>query len=444
MMLAVLLVPQTSDSARLGSRQPPVLYVSQWCQTDAQGRVVSQALQAHLGQPGSTADGLQASWTTALDQAVDAGPLGVQPVPWMDRILAGGLPGQLGVAGAGSGTGIPVRPLAGAGAGFGAGSTGLGAAIATVPTPADLLAAANQGLQAQGTGLAGRLAAALRTLGANTAWFQYRQQVSFGGQPVTFIWNLHADANTTWFAGSAALAATGTAVLAARYTSLAAAQGLPDGYQYPDGGWLRWQLLDASGQPVGSPQSASTAGAFDGPAGLSCLLGQAAGTVCRRPDLALTALALRAGAAQVDLQYVVGLQPAFAATQGGTRLAIAQLQVNRQLRGQGPGCSLPPWQFINVDQAAFQVQADLRHFVQASTGGWTEMTGQRSVLAGTLAPWRTLAVAVAASDLADLPNELIDPDTGRRVRVDQFTRGATALQVSPLTCQAGVPSAREP
>ena len=397
-------------AARLGGGTPALLLADELAQTGSDGQVVNLTLQARLRSAGSTRDGLAAAWSAALDQPLALPALQLAPVPWRDPPLSTATTGGL----------FPNRA----------------AAIAS-DTPATRIARLTQQAQAYTSaaapGLAARLAAALAAAGVAEGWFNYRQMLPVGGALRTLTWTLHANAAGTWFAGSPAISAPGTAALHVSYTPLTLAAGLPQSYRYADGGWLHWTLDDGLGHPLPGAGARNTGGAFDGPTGLACLLGTSS-AACPAGQTTIPDLMETLGAAEADLALVSALQPVYAKTPGGIRYAMASLVIDRYLQGGDPACIDPPWRFTNVFSAAFVLSARVDHYRRRSDGRWDLEAGQAAVMDGPLAPWRTLSLALVTGDPQALAGFAIDPDRDILISLGMFPAGIQQISASPVRC----------
>ncbi len=423
-LLLVLLAAAAGPAwaARIGGLTPSLLVVDQWLETNAQGLVLQSGLDARLRSTASTADGLSSDWSPALDHRLADAGLQLLAVPWQD----------------------PPLPAAGQ-------SRSVPGTRAAVRLPANVAAsriarlsalAASQ-LQAAAPALAARLVARLQAAGASDAWFNFRQRLPVAGQPRQLSWTLHVAASGTWFAGTPAVDVPGTALLHVNYTARAPATGLPADYRYPDGGWLRWQLVDATGHRLPGSGARDTQGAFDGPAGLACLLGTAAAAACDAAQEGIAGLIERLGAAQADLTVAAALRPLYVVTAGGQRFALARLTIQRSLQGGDAACATPPWRFINQYQAAFLLSARLDHYQRSLSGSWFLQSSGTAELKGPLSPWKQLSVPILASQIAQLDQLAIDPDRGQLIRLDTFPAGLQQVTASAVSCQAapGVPIA---
>lgn len=409
-----------AEAARLGGGAPSLLMVDQLVSSDANGRVVQSSLQLALRSVASTATGLMVL-PDASGAAPDAGTAaagldGLSPLPWRDPPLQG-------VTQAGA-----VRALPSA-----------GDAAAGNDTPAarvtQLSTLATRQLQSAAPALAARLAVVARSRGAAEAWFNFRQQLPVAGAPRTVAWTLHATAAGTWFAGTPVVDAPGAAVLHARYVPVRVAAGLPAGYGYQDGGWLRWELSDVLGHALPGAGARNTHGAFDGAQGLACLTGSASAP-CDPTQEGIPGLMERLGVAQAELTVAASLRPVFVVTLAGQRYAVARLVVQRALSGADAACLTPPWQFRNDYQAAFLLDARLDRYLRLADGRWSLLERRALRQAGPLLPWKTLRMTLPVAPLPALDALAIDPERGGLVRLDAFPAGLQTVAAGPVVCQA--------
>ncbi|MDE3010044.1 MAG: hypothetical protein KGI67_04080 [Pseudomonadota bacterium] len=409
-----------AGAARLGGGAPSLLMVDQLVSTDANGYVLQSWLQLALRSVASTASGLMvlpdAAGAAPDPGAAAAGLDGVQPLLWRDP---------------------PLQRAPQAGAALALSSAAYAAAANDTPAArvTQLSTLATRQLQSAAPAMAARLAAVARSRGAAEAWFNFRQQLPVAGAPRSVVWTLHATAAGTWFAGTPVVDAPGAALLHARYVPLTVAAGLPAGYGYQDGGWLRWDLSDALGHALPGAGARDTHGAFDGAQGLACLTGSAS-TPCDPAQEGIPGLMERLGVAQAELTVAASLRPVFVVTAAGQRYAVARLVVQRALSGADPACLTPPWQFRNDYQAAFQLDARLDRYRRAADGHWSLLERRSLRQAGPLLPWKSVRMTLPAAPLPALDALAIDPEQGGLVRLDAFPAGLQRVTAGAVVCEA--------
>jgi len=195
---------------------------------------------------------------------------------------------------------------------------------------AQIIAQASTDLSGQAGSIAAALRRTLQLRGLSQASFVFDQQVVVAGapRPMQLVWTLGVDSTGRASFASPRLFDAQPSILHAQYIPLRVAEGLPQGWAFPEGGQLRWQLLNLQLQPIGPINTADTRGAFDPPdetgghpvdpeSGLRCLVDRRARPDCPAGMPDILSLLDQHAAASALLDYGHRLAPAYDPAAGG-------------------------------------------------------------------------------------------------------------------------------
>lgn len=143
-------------------------------------------------------------------------------------------------------------------------------AVPSSATRADLSDAAEAWVSNNVAALSNRLSSYAQQYGLSSIWYTYQKsftvQTSTGPAALKLSWSLFQDGAGRPSYGAPRVEPAGASaarVLQVRYREKTLAAGM-EGYNYPSGGLLQWQLLDATFSPIpGAAGVLDTGGAFD-------------------------------------------------------------------------------------------------------------------------------------------------------------------------------------
>lgn len=289
-----------------------------------------------------------------------------------------------------------------------------------------IIAQASTDLAGQVGSIAAALRRALQVRGLTQASFVFDQRVSIAGaaRPMQLVWTLGVDSTGRSSFASPRLFDTQPSVLHAQYVPLRVAQGLPQGWAYPDAGQLRWQLLNLQMQPIGPITTVDTGGAFDPPddtggtpvdpeSGLRCLVDRTARPDCPAGLPDLISLIDQNSAASALLDYSQRLAPVYDAVAGspGEVEQIARMSMQVDIREVTYGDCSADMSYRNAGQYGFTLLASSDRYTVQPDGRYARLNRRESTL---LSPTQRYDFTwplrpIAASELATLILDPADP-----------------------------------
>jgi hypothetical protein len=279
-------------------------------------------------------------------------------------------------------------------------------------------------------GQAGAVASAMRTalqargLAHGTFVFDQRVLIAGASLPRQLVWTLTVDSGGRYSFAEPQLFDQQPTLLHAQYVPLRVAAGLPQGWAWPDGGQLRWQLLDLQLQPVTAMMSVDTGGAFDPPdpvngsaydpdAGLRCLVDRSsnAGCAATLPDIvSLIDLNAAAGALVDYGRRVAPVYDPMRNAAGNTeQVARVSLQVTlREVTYSGCTADMA---YRNAGRYGFTLQATTDRYQVSRNGRFSRLNTQQSLSLSPTQPydWTRLLQPAAVASLSPLMLDPIDP-----------------------------------
>ena len=260
----------------------------------------------------------------------------------------------------------------------------------------------------------------LDSQGYASVWYAYDQALSLNGRRKYLVWTLYVDATGRPEYADPQVLDDQPLLLYAVYTPLAVKKGLPQGWQYPNAGTLRWQLRDLHFAPVSAWQSEDVHGAFDQPQGgitdpdfgLKCLADQRWNSACPAGVPDVKTLIDRQSTAFAIFDYVRKLQPVYTAGSGGKRVAAAAIDVyERSVRLAECCCDTAAMFFINKFRIGYKLQLSADRVMVNADGSWS-LGNHMSRVALSPTEDRTRSVPTARVEVPKLTSKVISPDSG--------------------------------
>ncbi|MBC7781607.1 MAG: hypothetical protein H7125_16055 [Proteobacteria bacterium] len=313
-------------------------------------------------------------------------------------------------------------------------------------TQAQILAQARAHVAGQAGALASALRSAVQARGLGQASFVFDQRVIVAGaaRPRQLVWTLSVDSAGRASFGDPQLFDEQPTILHAQYIPLRVAAGLPQGWAYPDGGQLRWQLLNLQMVPIGSMRVVDTGGAFDPPedstgapidpeSGLRCLIDRRALAGCPAGTTDMVTLIDQNAATGALLDYGQRLAPVYDAVARGPgsyeQVARVSLQIDlREITYTGCTTDMP---YRNAGQYGFTLQSTSDRYQVTPAGRFSRLNSTQSTsLSPTLRyDWTRLLRPVAVSTLVPM---ILDPQDPNRPLLAASTV-PNLLSLAPIT-----------
>ena len=311
---------------------------------------------------------------------------------------------------------------------------------------AQLLALADGHFAAQSAAIAESLRRTARDRGVTQATFVFDQAVRVTGstQPRQLVWTLSVDSAGRASFPRAQLFDRQPTLLQVQYVPLRVAAGLPAGWAYPDGGVLRWQLLNLQLQPVGAALARDTAGAFDAPddtsgspidpqAGLRCLIDRRARADCPPGLPDIISLIDQNAAIGALLDYGQRLAPVYdtVSNAAGGFDQVARVSMRVDLREVTYGGCSADISYRNAGQYGFALQAVNDRYRIAPDGGFARIDQSQTV---ALSPTLAFDVmrALPPQPASALTGWLLDPQDPQRALL-QAADIANLQYLAPIT-----------
>ena len=274
------------------------------------------------------------------------------------------------------------------------------------------------------------LGAYLDSQGYASVWYTYEQTLLLSGRPKYLVWTLLVDGSGRAQYADPQVLDDQPVLLYAIYTPLAVKKGLPQGWQYPNAGTLRWQLRDLRFAPVSAWHSEDLGGAFDQPQrgvtdpdfGLKCLADRGSSPACPASVLDVKTRIERLSAALAVFDYVRMLQPVYTAS-GGKRVAAAAIDVyERSVRLAECCCDTAVMSFINKFRIGYKLELSADRVLVNADGSWS-LENHLSSVALSPAEDKTRSLPTALLEVPALNSKVISPDSGVLVDIASFAPG---------------------
>jgi hypothetical protein len=296
---------------------------------------------------------------------------------------------------------------------------------------ADVIKSATAHMAGNVKRLAEDLSAYLASQGYASVWFTYEQTLLLNGRPKYLAWTLFVDGTGRVEYADPQLLDDQPLIVYAIYTPLAVKKGLPQGWQFPNAGTLRWQKRDLRFAPVSAWQSRDLGGVFDQPQGgvtdpdfgLKCLADGRWGPACPAGVLDVKTLIDQESAVFAVFDYVRMLQPVYTAASGGRRVAAAAIDVyERSVRLAECCCDTAAMSFTNKFRIGYKLELSADRVLVNPDGSWS-LENHLSSVALSPTEDRTRSVPTALPDVAGLNSKVISPESGVLVDIASFAPG---------------------
>ncbi len=292
-----------------------------------------------------------------------------------------------------------------------------------VPASA-LLKRATALMLGQADTLARQLESWLRTQGASTATYSFRQAVQVAGVTTTQFLSWHMLIQTGGRAryGDPTLIDPVNGPLEVSYTPLRVALGLPPSWALPNAGMLRWRRLDPRLVPVSDWTTFDSAGAWDEPTpvpgatidsdvAVRCLANRTLHSGCNASGPDVQDLLDQTGATHALLDYLRTLKPVYdtVAQSDGSNSQVARAAIAVDLREwQMSGCS--GGSYRNAGSYGMELAARTERY-RVALGASAELLQARTdVRISPMAPFDRSKTDVRGLSASEIGNWVVDLD----------------------------------
>ena len=311
-------------------------------------------------------------------------------------------------------------------------------AIANPTTPQAALATASQWVALSLPTFKNSFSSYLAAQGLSEGFFNYTQEImvstATGPQKQAIAFNASIDGNGRPTYGDPKIVNPNPTIIEATYTPLAATQGLPPTWVYPNAGTLTWRLLDSKYQVLSDWTVIDTAGAFDSSptdtnpdAKLDCLMdSRHAG--CTYP-LDINTLINQTGASFGLVNYIRALTPIYKDNGDGTQSPIAAISVDSRTYD----CAT----YTNTGEFGVLLSLVSDQYVAQQTTSLVQYQLLQELTTKGLSPTEPYSKAVPASALGSAPPSavIISPGVGDDSlwSINDPTKMTSVIYVAPVT-----------
>lgn len=185
------------------------------------------------------------------------------------------------------------------------------------------------------------MSAWMKTKGISMGFYNYTQQIvvttSNGTKRKAVAFNASMDVNGRASFGDPKIVDSDPTLVEAHYVPLRSAEGIPDGWKYPDAGKVRWRLLNKRYEVISDWRVVDVQGAYDTPvdsedpdAGLRCLIDKRnSGCLGGKPDV--RQFVDEAGATYGLVTYIRELEPVYDDNGDGTLSPRSAISVDQRV-----------------------------------------------------------------------------------------------------------------
>ena len=311
-------------------------------------------------------------------------------------------------------------------------------AIANPTTPQAALATASQWVSLSLPTFKNSFSSYLAAQGLSEGFFNYTQEImvstATGPQKQAIAFNASIDLNGRPTYGDPKIVNPNPTIIEVTYTPLAATQGLPPSWVYPNAGTLTWRLLDSKYQVLSDWTVINTAGAFDSSptdtnpdAKLDCLMdSRHAG--CTYP-LDINQLINQTGASFGLVNYIRALTPIYKDNGDGTQSPIAAISVDSRTYD----CAT----YTNTGEFGVLLSLVSDQYVAQQTTSLVQYQLLQELTSKGLSPTEPYSKAVPASALGSTPPSavIISPGVGDDSfwSINDPAKMANVIYVAPVT-----------
>lgn len=282
------------------------------------------------------------------------------------------------------------------------------------------------------TALTNQVVSHLGSVGADSAWLDYQQSVKSNGKTkyIVFSVSIRRSGKMTWSGVSVVDAAPTT--LYTVYTNKTVAAGLPQTWQYPDAGTLKYDTRNLTFQALTPQTVIQTNGAYDEPApnssttvdpdfGLKCLIDNNSSPDCARAFTDVKALIKTTDSVRAIVDYVRKVQPDYREQPDGSQAANMAFDIyERTIQLPACCCQDTGQIYTNKQRYGFSLITIIDRYLVNSDGSYVQVNrySGRSV-SPTID--QTKSVPITRSQFNSLPGQIINPENGRMDLVDVST-----------------------
>lgn len=280
--------------------------------------------------------------------------------------------------------------------------------------------------------LTNQVVAHLNSVGADSAWLDYQQSVKSNNKTkyIVFSVSIQKSGKMTWSGVQVVDAAPTT--LYTVYTNKSVAVGLPQNWQYPDAGTLKYDTRNLSFQALTPATVIQTNGAYDEPAtssaattdpdaGLKCLIDHNSSPSCSQAFPDVKTLIKTTDSIRAVVDYVRKVQPDYTEQPDGSQAANMALDIyERTIQLPACCCQDTGQTYTNKQRYGFSLITIIDRYLVNTDGSYVQVNRYSG---HSVSPTidQTKTVAISRSQLGSLASQIINPENGKMDLVDVGT-----------------------
>lgn len=280
--------------------------------------------------------------------------------------------------------------------------------------------------------LTNQVVAHLNSVGADSAWLDYQQSVKSKGKTkyIVFSVSILKSGKMTW-SGVNVVDAAPTTVYTA-YTNMTVAAGLPQNWQYPDAGTLKYDTRNLNFQALTPQTVIQTNGAYDEPAsnlsvttdpdaGLKCLINNQSSPSCSTTFPDVKTLIKTTDSIRAVVDYVRKVQPDYTEQPDGSQAAKMALDVyERTIQLPACCCQDTGQTYTNKQRYGFALVTIIDRYLVNADGSYF-LANRYSGHSVSPTIDQTKSVAISRAQFGLLAGQIINPENGKMDLVDVST-----------------------
>ncbi|NHR04552.1 hypothetical protein HA052_05015 [Chromobacterium haemolyticum] len=293
--------------------------------------------------------------------------------------------------------------------------------------------------------LSNQVVAHLNSVGADSAWLDYQQTVKSKGKTkyIVFSVSILKSGKMTW-SGVNVVDSAPTTVYTV-YTNKTVAAGLPQNWQYPDAGTLKYDTRNLNFLVVTPQTVIQTNGAYDEPAsgvsaitdpdaGLKCLIDSQSSPNCPTAFPDVKKLIKTTDSIRTVVDYVRKVQPDYTQQPDGTQAAKMAIDIyERTIQLPACCCQDTGQTYINRQRYGFSLITIIDRYLVNADGSYV-LVNRYSGHSVSPTIDQTKSVAITRAQFGLLPGQIINPEDGKMDLVDVSTYPlGMIVNLAPIT-----------
>ncbi|OWY40376.1 hypothetical protein CEK28_03730 [Xenophilus sp. AP218F] len=293
--------------------------------------------------------------------------------------------------------------------------------------------------------LTNQVVAHLNSIGVDSAWLDYQQTVKSNNKNkyIVFSVSIRKSGKMTWSGVQVVDAAPTT--LYTVYTNKSVETGLPQSWQYPDSGTLKYDTRNLSFQALTPATVIQTNGAYDEPpassdittdpdSGLKCLIDHNSSPSCPQAFPDVKTLIRTTDSIRAVVDYVRKVQPDYTEQPDGSQAANMALDIyERTIQLPACCCQDTGQTYTNKQRYGFSLITIIDRYLVNMDGSYVQVNrySGRSV-SPTID--QTKSVPITRSQLGALSSQIINPENGKLdlVEVNSYPPGMI-VNLAPIS-----------